>query len=340
MQALHEPYAYYSVSDGPLGTSTAASIHLVDCGSASSSPDHHRTHPRGASGASGVHHFYTCVQPPQSQQYPSSYSDYVAPLYSPTEAQTAVDQRSVESAYAPSLSPRPCSAEIKREPSSPPELIAMIPGSQHQQLRRNNSRKRKRQCSESDDGASSSSSLLSNHSSLGANCNGAGDALGRRQKHNVDVTDDYRHQRRPAKMQRRTSSSSSTQQHGGGSSDADQRYQANVRERQRTQSLNEAFAQLRKTIPTMPSDKLSKIQTLKLASKYIDFLYQVLHCNIDHHNGDNLGDSKSMRSAVLTAARDIAASAQNPNSSGYVAHERLSYAFSVWRMEGDWSINL
>lgn len=51
---------------------------------------------------------------------------------------------------------------------------------------------------------------------------------------------------------------------------------ANVRERQRAQSLNEAFARARKIIPTLPSDKLSKIQTLKLAARYIDFLYQVL----------------------------------------------------------------
>ncbi|CAG2123423.1 unnamed protein product, partial [Medioppia subpectinata] len=53
-----------------------------------------------------------------------------------------------------------------------------------------------------------------------------------------------------------------------------QRVLANVRERQRTQSLNQAFTQLRKIIPTLPSDKLSKIQTLKLASRYIQFLYQ------------------------------------------------------------------
>lgn len=46
-----------------------------------------------------------------------------------------------------------------------------------------------------------------------------------------------------------------------------QRVMANVRERQRTQNLNEAFASLRKIIPTLPSDKLSKIQTLKLASR-------------------------------------------------------------------------
>ncbi|XP_076872086.1 twist-related protein 2-like [Brachyhypopomus gauderio] len=91
-----------------------------------------------------------------------------------------------------------------------------------------------------------------------------------------------------------------------------QRVIANVRERQRTQSLNEAFASLRKIIPTLPSDKLSKIQTLKLASRYIDFLCQVLQ-------SDNM-DSKM-------------------TSCSYVAHERLSYAFSVWRMEGAWSMS-
>ncbi|XP_042347868.1 twist-related protein 2-like [Plectropomus leopardus] len=89
-----------------------------------------------------------------------------------------------------------------------------------------------------------------------------------------------------------------------------QRVIANIRERQRTQSLNEAFASLRKIIPTLPSDKLSKIQTLKLASRYIDFLYQVLQ-------NDEM-DTK------LTGCN-------------YLAHERLSYAFSVWRMEGAWS---
>lgn len=92
-----------------------------------------------------------------------------------------------------------------------------------------------------------------------------------------------------------------------------QRCLANVRERQRTQSLNDAFTQLRTIIPTLPSDKLSKIQTLKLASRYIDFLYQVLR------NDDILSDSKM-------------------SSCNYVAHERLSYAFSVWRMEGAWSL--
>ncbi|XP_017281947.1 twist-related protein 1b [Kryptolebias marmoratus] len=113
----------------------------------------------------------------------------------------------------------------------------------------------------------------------------------------------------PGKRSKKSSSSGSPQSFEELQS---QRVMANVRERQRTQSLNEAFAALRKIIPTLPSDKLSKIQTLKLAARYIDFLCQVLQ-------SDEL-DSKM-------------------SSCSYVAHERLSYAFSVWRMEGAWSMS-
>ncbi|XP_021103043.1 twist-related protein 2 isoform X1 [Heterocephalus glaber] len=56
-----------------------------------------------------------------------------------------------------------------------------------------------------------------------------------------------------------------------------QRILANVRERQRTQSLNEAFAALRKIIPTLPSDKLSKIQTLKLAARLTHTSEELAH---------------------------------------------------------------
>ncbi|XP_069110965.1 twist-related protein-like [Argopecten irradians] len=94
-----------------------------------------------------------------------------------------------------------------------------------------------------------------------------------------------------------------------------QRVMANVRERQRTQSLNEGFSSLRKIIPTLPSDKLSKIQTLKLATRYIDFLYQVLRT-------DDSGDSSNKMAT----------------SCNYVTDDRLSYAFSAWRMEGAWSM--
>lgn len=87
-----------------------------------------------------------------------------------------------------------------------------------------------------------------------------------------------------------------------------QRNQANVRERQRTQSLNDAFGKLREIVPTLPSDKLSKIQTLKLASKYIDFLNNVLEEGDAAYDGQN-------------------------SVSCFAIREDLSHAFNVWRMD-------
>ncbi|KAL6443811.1 hypothetical protein ACFW04_001700 [Cataglyphis niger] len=56
-----------------------------------------------------------------------------------------------------------------------------------------------------------------------------------------------------------------------------QRYQANARERDRTHSVNTAFSVLRTLIPTEPADrKLSKIETLRLASSYISHLDAIL----------------------------------------------------------------
>lgn len=99
-----------------------------------------------------------------------------------------------------------------------------------------------------------------------------------------------------------------------------QRVMANVRERQRTQSLNEAFASLRQIIPSLPSDKLSKIQTLQLATQYIEFLYQIL----------------STSDSVSSDASSDAGSVMNEQGK-YLASDKLSYAFSVWRMEGEWT---
>ena len=92
---------------------------------------------------------------------------------------------------------------------------------------------------------------------------------------------------------------------------------ANDRERQRTQCLNEAFCQLRRTIPTLPSDKLSKIQTLKLACRYIDFLCQVLN--------------SEPRLELTLSNEDFRF------SSGVQTDACISYAFSAWRMENCWN---
>jgi twist-like protein len=143
----------------------------------------------------------------------------------------------------------------------------------------------------------------------------------------------------PSSSSRRLSSKRRQQQQEALSQDdvQNQRAIANVRERQRTQSLNDAFAHLRLIIPTLPSDKLSKIQTLKLATRYIDFLYQILRTDDEqtstsqpHHHHQQ---PPQLQQQSHTLDTESSSPAQQPSE------RTLSYAFSVWRMEGAWSAN-
>lgn len=60
-----------------------------------------------------------------------------------------------------------------------------------------------------------------------------------------------------------------------------QRQAANLRERRRMQSINDAFEGLRAHIPTLPYEKrLSKVDTLKLAIGYISFLGELVSSRI------------------------------------------------------------
>ncbi|GIY81619.1 hypothetical protein CDAR_587241 [Caerostris darwini] len=95
----------------------------------------------------------------------------------------------------------------------------------------------------------------------------------------------------------------------------DQRSQANDRERQRTRQMNTAFARLRKAIPSQPSDKLSKRQTLELAQQYITFLQEQLAvgCDLGH---------KSCRCQASVRNFSITCS-----------HEGLAKDFTIWRMQ-------
>ncbi|KAK2845912.1 hypothetical protein Q7C36_010766 [Tachysurus vachellii] len=57
---------------------------------------------------------------------------------------------------------------------------------------------------------------------------------------------------------------------------------SNTRERWRQQSVNTAFAELRKLIPTHPPEKkLSKNEILRLAMRYISFLLTLLENQSD-----------------------------------------------------------
>lgn len=70
---------------------------------------------------------------------------------------------------------------------------------------------------------------------------------------------------------------------------------ANARERDRTHSVNSAFTALREMIPTEPKDrKLSKIETLRLATSYINHLGTLLLL------GDEDIDQPCMHRAMMT----------------------------------------
>jgi len=105
-----------------------------------------------------------------------------------------------------------------------------------------------------------------------------------------------------------------------------QRVNANVRERERTKSLNEAFISLRKAIPTMPSDKLSKIQTIKLATRYIDFLCTILTSD-EEYQGIKLNN---------IFVNQETSQGSSTSSLGPAMREKLSSLFSSWRMADDW----
>ncbi|KAL7291959.1 hypothetical protein TKK_0014247 [Trichogramma kaykai] len=83
---------------------------------------------------------------------------------------------------------------------------------------------------------------------------------------------------------------------------------ANKKERRRTQSINNAFADLRDCIPNVPTDtKLSKIKTLRLAASYIAHLMNVL-------SSEEGEEPQSFRADLLSSS-----SRRSKNSSAHCA---------------------
>lgn len=96
-----------------------------------------------------------------------------------------------------------------------------------------------------------------------------------------DLLSDHRHRHRRhallLKRRRRLRSELELQQ---------LRQAANVRERRRMQSINDAFEGLRAHIPTLPYEKrLSKVDTLRLAIGYINFLAELVHSDLPIRGG-------------------------------------------------------
>ncbi|MFH4984706.1 hypothetical protein AB6A40_011415 [Gnathostoma spinigerum] len=90
-------------------------------------------------------------------------------------------------------------------------------------------------------------------------------------------------------------------QNANGEESQQQRISANQRERRRTKELNDAFAVLRRIVPSLPSDKMSKIHTLRIAADYIRFLDQMnadgcrlFGCEMSLSDGGNLQTTFNM----------------------------------------------
>ncbi|XP_062337624.1 pancreas transcription factor 1 subunit alpha [Osmerus eperlanus] len=80
------------------------------------------------------------------------------------------------------------------------------------------------------------------------------------------------------------------------------RHAANVRERRRMQSINDAFEGLRSHIPTLPYEKrLSKVDTLRLAIGYINFLAELVQSDMPIRNSNN--DALSQPKKVIICHR-------------------------------------
>ncbi|KAG7175210.1 Pancreas transcription factor 1 subunit alpha-like 2 [Homarus americanus] len=79
-----------------------------------------------------------------------------------------------------------------------------------------------------------------------------------------------------------------------------QRQAANMRERRRMASINDAFEGLRAHIPTMPYEKrLSKVDTLRLAIGYITFLSDMVETNPSLQAQDPASNNNNNNNKVL-----------------------------------------
>ncbi|XP_052792859.1 pancreas transcription factor 1 subunit alpha-like [Mya arenaria] len=102
-----------------------------------------------------------------------------------------------------------------------------------------------------------------------------------------------------------------------------QRHAANLRERRRMQSINEAFEGLRTHIPTLPYEKrLSKVDTLRLAIGYIGFLADMLTSTASM--GDESERSLRNQRKIIIHCHE-AFDPENPFAAPYLIGHSLSW---------------
>lgn len=97
------------------------------------------------------------------------------------------------------------------------------------------------------------------------------------------------------------------------------RQAANVRERRRMQSINDAFEGLRSHIPTLPYEKrLSKVDTLRLAIGYINFLAELVQSDLPIRNSSS--ETHAQPRKVIICHRGTSKSAVNFAHYSYSEH--------------------
>lgn len=104
--------------------------------------------------------------------------------------------------------------------------------------------------------------------------------------------------------------------------DTTKRSRSNNKERRRNCAINEAFNQLQRLMPYMPTDqKLPKIKTLRLALKYIELLRNILVNDQQNVVQPFLGNPRPL--AVEDFAPIVAAEIQSRNSYKHRAERML-----------------
>ena len=81
---------------------------------------------------------------------------------------------------------------------------------------------------------------------------------------------------------------------------------ANARERTRMRVLSKAFGRLKLTLPWVPPDtKLSKLDTLRLATSYISHLQVLLESEDEDNNGSDNDNEKDIKIDSSVRARQL-----------------------------------
>ncbi|CAD5214424.1 unnamed protein product [Bursaphelenchus okinawaensis] len=109
-----------------------------------------------------------------------------------------------------------------------------------------------------------------------------------------------------------------------------QRERANKRERDRTRALNSAYTRLRQKIPSLPSDKTSKIHTLRVTVEYIQFLRELASDNnnlnidlaVNENNQINIAATFNSWRTGLNQRKALSAAIKAPSKNENL-HDRL-----------------